>query len=280
MTIANHFQPYTRIYRLIAAVSRRLKFTYTIRNGLAKGMKRRGGLGFVPWIGGDTAETLFLKSLNLTGKVVYDVGAFEGILTMFFSRSATQVISYEPNPQSRSRLETNIRLNGITKVRVRPVALSDARGHNRLVFDPLMPGAATSADLVAGQIKHRSQKFVELDVLVMRLDDDVIESSLAPPDLIKIDVEGLEQSVLRGAERTLTEHRPALYIELHGADDRDKRATARGVVDLLWGWGYRNIFDVENATNVRPETVAQPHHIFCLHPANQVFDPGILGSTN
>jgi FkbM family methyltransferase len=268
------------MFRWIAAISRRLNFTYTIGNGLAKGMKRRGGLGFLPWIGGDTAETLFLKSLNLTGKVVYDVGAFEGILTMFFSRTASQVISYEPNPQSRERLQTNIRLNRITKVQVRPVALSDAPGRNKLVFDPLMPGAATSADLVAGQIKHGSQNFIELDVLVMRLDDDVIESSLAPPDLIKIDVEGLEQSVLRGAQRTLTEHRPALYIELHGADDSDKRAIARGVVDLLWGWGYRDIFDVENAIGVRPETVQRPSHIFCLHPANHVFNPGILRSTN
>jgi FkbM family methyltransferase len=280
MTSVNHFQHYTWRHRLIAAISLHLHFTYTMRHGLAKGMKRRGGLGFVPWIGRDTVETLFLKSLNLTGKVVYDVGAFEGILTMFFSRSARQVISYEPNPQSRRRLETNIRLNGMTKVRVRPIALSDAPGHDKLVFDQLMPGAATSAKLVVEQLKHSSQKVIEVDVLVMRLDDDVIESSLAPPDLIKIDVEGLEQSVLRGAERTLTEHQPALYIELHGAEDPDKRANARGVVDLLWGWGYREIFDVENAISVRPETVERPSHIFCLHPANHVLDPGILRSTN
>jgi len=65
---------------LVAFVSQRLfgNYTYTIRHGLASGMRRKGGLGFLPVNSGETAETEFLRKLPLAGKVVYDVGAFEG----------------------------------------------------------------------------------------------------------------------------------------------------------------------------------------------------------
>jgi len=60
---------------LVAFVSQRLfgNYTYTIRHGLASGMRRKGGLGFLPVNSGETAETEFLRKLPLAGKVVYDV---------------------------------------------------------------------------------------------------------------------------------------------------------------------------------------------------------------
>ena len=115
-------------HRLVAGISQRVNFTYTIRHGLAAGMRRRGGLGFVPWGPAETAETRFLRALNLDSKVVYDIGAFEGLLTMFFSRRARSVIAWEPNPGSRRGLLTNLRLNGLSNVLVRDVGLADAPG--------------------------------------------------------------------------------------------------------------------------------------------------------
>src|SRR5580704_10090805 len=89
---------FTWKHRMIAAVSLRTNFTYTVRHGLAAGMKRRGGLWFLPFGGAETEEERFLRQLDLSGKVVYDIGAFEGILSMFFSRRAKQVVAYEPTP--------------------------------------------------------------------------------------------------------------------------------------------------------------------------------------
>lgn len=66
--------------------------TYTARRGLVKGMIRKGGLGFIPeFIGGDAGnqgENQFLEQLSLDGLVVYDIGAFQGLLTLFFSSRA------------------------------------------------------------------------------------------------------------------------------------------------------------------------------------------------
>jgi hypothetical protein len=59
-----------------------------VRHGLLKNMKRKGGLGWVPAVfspGIVTAELEFWSHLYLNGLTVYDVGAFQGLLTLFFA---------------------------------------------------------------------------------------------------------------------------------------------------------------------------------------------------
>jgi FkbM family methyltransferase len=251
-------------HRLVAFVSQRVNFTYSIRHGLAAGMRRRGGLGFIPWGPADTAETRFLRALDLGGKVVYDIGAFEGLLTMFFSRRARYVIAWEPNPASRSRLLTNLRLNMVSNVLVRDVGLADAAGETTLVYDPLMPGAASAAGAVASQIRDSAPSIAEVGIRVTTLDDEVCTHALPPPDFVKIDVEGMELAVILGARRTISARRPQIYIELHGADLDDKRRNALAVVSLLWTWGYRDLTHVETGEALTPETTDRPGHLFAL----------------
>jgi FkbM family methyltransferase len=254
---------FTWRHRAIATVSRHVNFTYTIRHGLAAGMRRRGGLGFIPWEAVETAETRFLRGLDLSGRVVYDIGAFEGLLSMFFSRTAKQVVAWEPNPVSRQRLQTNLRLNGITNVSVRDVGLSESSGQTTLVYDPLMPGAASGAGTVATQIRDHAPDLTEIGIRTVRLDDDVRENGLPAPEVVKIDVEGMELQVINGAEQILSAYRPALYIELHGAEDADKRRNAHEVASALSRLGYRDILDVETGEKVTAATIGRPSHIFC-----------------
>jgi FkbM family methyltransferase len=249
-------------HRIIAAVSQHVNFTYTIRHGLAAGMRRRGGLGFVPWGPAETGETRFLRTLDLRGRVVYDIGAFQGVLTMFFSRSARQVIAWEPNPESRRCLLTNLRLNRLSNVVVREVGLAEAAGETMLVYDPLMPGAASAGGAVARQIREGAPSLAEVGMRVATLDDEVARHALPVPDFIKIDVEGMELSVLLGARQTLDAHHPQIYIELHGAEAEDKRRNARDVVSLLWSWGYRDLVHVETGKALTPDTTDRPGHLF------------------
>jgi len=54
--------------------------------------------------------------------------------------------------------------------------------------------------------------------------DDLVEAgSIAPPDVIKMDIEGSEHLALRGAARTLRAHQPHLFLEYHSRDDTDNR---------------------------------------------------------
>ena len=126
------FRHYTLKHRLIAWISRYLFDTtiYTVRHGLLKGLKRKGGLGWVPAMlspGIATPEQEFWSGLNLSGMTVYDVGAFHGLLTLFFATRASRVVCFEPNTQNHQRMTENLELNGIQNVEVRKVGGLKAR---------------------------------------------------------------------------------------------------------------------------------------------------------
>src|SRR5271165_6722696 len=119
-----HFQHYTLKHHVVSWVSRQFfdQYTYTVRHGLLSGLKRKGGLGWVPEIFSksiETREVAFWRSLPLAGLTDYDVGSFEGLLALHFASHAKQVICYEPNSRNHRRLLDNIELNGFSNVMVR-----------------------------------------------------------------------------------------------------------------------------------------------------------------
>jgi FkbM family methyltransferase len=243
---------YSLKHKIISWVSKNLfdNVTYTVRNGLNKGLKRRGGLGWMP-MENPTPELDFWQALDLSGQVVYDVGAFHGLLTIFFARRARKVVAFEPNSRNRRRLAENVRLNGFQNVTVRPYGLSSKTETAQMSFDALAPGTASLDQGLAWGGEHET---IEL----RRLDD---EQGLEAPDLIKVDVEGFELEVLKGASKTLERH-PALFLEMHGADLEDKRRRVRAIVEFLVAAGYRNILHVESQTAITPQNAdeaAQGH---------------------
>lgn len=252
--------------RLIAFVSTRLcsNITYTVRNGLATGMRRRGGLGFLPLPISETAETRFLASLDFAEKTVYDVGAFEGVMTLFFARKAREVITYEPNPKNYRRCVDNVKLNNLENVRVFNRGLSSEAGHLELTYDPLMPGAGSGNHEVSRQIAASVASATRVQIEVASLDAEIETLKLPPPDFIKIDIEGMELRALRGMSHTLTVHGPELFIELHGAELSDKISNTVAVIELLERLDYR-IYGVENRTLLDSTTVGPhpPNHLYC-----------------
>jgi FkbM family methyltransferase len=218
---------------------------YTVRNGLNKGLRRRGGLGWLPIESNDSPEHRFWAGLDLNGKVVYDIGAFHGLLTLFFARQASQVVAWEPNSRNRKRLNENILLNSFSNVIVRAYGLSSKAMRADMSFDPLAPGTASIDNKLAAGAVHETIELRTLDE----------ESGLKPPDLIKVDVEGFELAVLQGGARTLA-RKPDLFLEMHGADPDDKLSRVKAIVDHLWALGYRNILHVESDTPITPQNAA------------------------
>ena len=68
-----------------------------------------------------------------------------------------------------------------------------------------------------------------VEVPVVALDDLRPLLDLPPPDFVKVDVEGFEDEVLRGARRTVEAHRPTLMVEVHGLTPEDKATKAEAV---------------------------------------------------
>jgi FkbM family methyltransferase len=264
------FQHYTLKHRLIAWISMHLfdTTTYTVRHGLLKGMKRKGGLGWIPSMFSNgilTAEEQFWSSLDLRGMTVYDIGAFHGLLTLFFASQAKTVISFEPNSQNRRRLTDNMTLNGIQNVTVRNVGVGSSRETRKMVVSPLMPGGASVDGKAEENLMRAGVGTTAEEVRIVTLDCEIPEANLPVPDFIKIDTEGWEIEVLCGARHTLESHRPTLFLEMHGETLREKKRKVAEIVAFLWDLNYRTILHVETSTAITKEntTVAMEGHLYC-----------------
>ena len=264
------FRHYTVKHRLIAWTSMHVfdTATYTVRHGLLKGMKRKGGLGWVPAVfssGTMTAEQKFWSGLNLRDMTVYDVGAFQGLLTLFFASRAKAVICFEPNTQNHKRLTENLRLNGIKNVEVRKVGVGSRPETRRMVGSPLMPGGASVDGKAAEAFLRAGVRTVGEEISIVTLDDEIRQARLPAPDFIKIDIEGWEIEALRGARNTLALHKPTLFLEMHGETIREKKRKVTEIVAFLWEINYRRIRHIESGTTITPEntSVAMEGHLYC-----------------
>jgi FkbM family methyltransferase len=264
------FRHYTLKHRLIAWISLRLfdTTTYKVRHGLLKGMKRKGGLGWIPAIfspGIMTAEQQFWSDLNLSGMTVYDVGAFHGLLTLLFASRARAVVCFEPNTQNYNRLKENLTLNGIKNVEVRKVGVGSRAGSCRMVGSPLMPGGASVDGKTIEELLRAGVGTVVEEIPIVTLDEEIPRASLPAPDFIKIDIEGWELEALRGARNTLEMHKPTLFLEMHGETIREKRRKVAEIVAFLWEINYRRIRHIESGATITPENSpsAMEGHLHC-----------------
>src|SRR4029077_16941335 len=129
-------------------------------------------------------------------------GYYSLVLAHSLRRNCT-VYAFEPNPPTYEFLCKNISLNSIQNViHAQRLGLSDCDGEASLAEPSGNSGAAT---LVAGQ-----------GIQVTTLDAFVSKNNLPRVDFIKIDVEGMERSVLRGARRVIrNQPAPMILIEVH-----------------------------------------------------------------
>ena len=185
-------------------------------------------------------EEEFLSSISLEGKIVCDIGAYIGKYTVGFARRSKHVYVFEPMKKSFELLNSTLSLNGCFNVTAYNFGLGE-RNENVTLFYPMKnAGCATVNTAIAEKYKD-----AKTEITVLRRFDDL---NIAP-DFFKIDVEGAELSVLRGAEKYLREKRPELYIELHGNGPADKFRNIYAVVNFLKNIGY-HLYAVEKQTGI------------------------------
>jgi FkbM family methyltransferase len=212
-----------------------------------------------------TAEQQFWFGLNLSGMTVYDVGAFHGLLTMFFASRAKKVVCFEPNTQNHKRLSENLTLNGLKNVEVRKVGIGSRHETRRMAGSPIMPGGASVDGKTVEELLRTGPRTVVEEISIVTLDEEIPRSGLPKPDFIKIDIEGWEMEALRGARNTLDTCRPMLFLEMHGETVREKKRKVAEIVAFLWEINYRHIHHIETGTTITPEnaSVAMEGHLYC-----------------
>jgi FkbM family methyltransferase len=240
-------------------------YVYKVRHGLAKGLKRRGGFGFLHKSSLNKEES-FLMGLDLSGQIVYDIGGWEGIITIFLARAVGEggrVITFEPNPECQARILNNVRLNQFQNVQVQKVGLGRQADKGTLVYSSQSMGVGSlQEDIKAHLLAEKGATAIQVDIDT--LDHQISSYHLPEPDFIKIDVEGLELDVLLGMINTITRCKPRLFIEIHGADVPKKIENARNLVSYLSQYGY-SILHVESGEQIVPANaqIAKEGHLYC-----------------
>jgi FkbM family methyltransferase len=144
-----------------------------------------------------------MAKLNPSGGVFVDVGANTGQHSMFMSRYAKALHSFEPFPPVLVRFRRMLEINKITNVIVHPVGLGSEAA--RLPFDD----RELSFSLGAG---NKARPTLELEIVPG--DVALRRAGVDHVDLIKMDIEGYENQALRGLGNTLRRDRPVVVFEL------------------------------------------------------------------
>jgi FkbM family methyltransferase len=169
-----------------------------------------------------------LRRTIAPGACIYDVGANVGFFSAFAARLAGpggHVVAFEPVAAVAAIAhETAQRSDLADRIDVRAQAVGADEGSVRMHV--VARGGVWSH--VADRHPH-PETVATIDVPQTTL-DAVVAAGERPPDVIKLDVEGAEVAVLRGAAHVLAAHRPAIVCELHG--------TNAEVADLLEDAGY------------------------------------------
>jgi FkbM family methyltransferase len=154
----------------------------------------------------DPVTTGIIRRYVKPGDVCADIGANVGALSLAMAQQAGPtgtVYAFEPGPMLYERLQTNIRLNHVRCIVPIQQGLSDRRGVLHWAEDMNNRG---NADLLGTS---------GIPVSVLTLDEFCQERGVTRLDFIKVDVEGMELEVLKGASSVLSTIRPVLYFETH-----------------------------------------------------------------
>jgi FkbM family methyltransferase len=185
----------------------------------------------------EAAEQRFVKRYLQQGMTVLDIGAHHGFYSVLASKCVGpcgRVLAFEPSSRERRRLMLNLWLNRAANVSVEKVALGVESGEAEFFrVDSGESGCNSLRRPVVDGAMHTMRVRVE------RLDDVLQQQKIQCADFVKLDVEGAELTVLRGAERFLAARpRPVLLVEISDLRTAPWGYPARQIVQFLRHQGF------------------------------------------
>jgi FkbM family methyltransferase len=180
----------------------------------------------------------FIRPYINAGASVIDVGAHIGSFTIPMCEwvgSLGHVFAFEPLPELFECLRCNVIKSGYKNAWLYEKALGDQNGKVPFLRNRENYGACS---MVGNVIGHSEPKFETIEVQCERLDQI---QYLPRVHFIKIDVEGAELDVLRGAQELITTDRPVLFIETNQYAFQNRRIALADLLAQLSELGYSRI---------------------------------------
>jgi FkbM family methyltransferase len=238
-------QPYIALRRrppqLFDHLAGSIGYLVRVNATLGNGMKMRvvwndtGGCGHEIWRSGwyEPPTVKVISDLLRPGMTFFDVGANMGQYTLLASGLNCKVHSFEPAPAMFQFLSENVEPVK-ERVQINQFALSDSEEPVTLhMAKPHNVGATSFRD----QYCASGETF---EVACTTIDRYVNEKGIDRVDVMKIDVEGAEKAVLRGAEKLLSSgQRPAIVIEYEESAQNRFGSSCAQITSFLTAHGYR-----------------------------------------
>lgn len=187
----------------------------------------------------DLPTQLFMWAAVRPGETFVDVGGNIGMITLLAARlvgPGGAVHTFEPNPDCGDRIRASLDDNGIRHVTLHRFGVADQPGEFTLSVITEHSGMGTLAPV---EEEHRALVSRTHTVQVRRA-DDLLPADVRGPVTMKMDIEGFEVRALRGMERLLERHRPAIVTEVSEHHLRRAGTSSQELFDLLHGKGYRS----------------------------------------
>ena len=215
-------------------------FSYPILKGPLKGMKIiHGSLGG-PSGGASVYFDLiekkqtseFIKQTK-KGDIVFDIGANVGYYTILASKIVGEngkIFSFEPVVRNLSYLYRHIKLNGLNNVVILPLACAEESTLKKFSFGRTIAEGHLLENNSQNSFDFLSYTYVH----TIKIDDFCNYSGIAP-DVLKIDVEGAELHVLKGAQQILHKSRPKIFLSIHS------EMLEKECIEFLKNMGYHTV---------------------------------------
>jgi FkbM family methyltransferase len=203
----------------LQAASRRFRNRdVMMQSGVGRGLKFNTAESIAGYAVGISEPDLqaAMQLLTHEGMVVYDIGANVGFFSILLARlvgPTGHVYAFEPVPANARQILYNARLNGFSNIHVDVAAVGGSEGRSAFrVTDFSTTGKLESVGAVGVQTDEIAASIRQLDAIVLK-------RGTPAPALIKIDTEGAEAEILKGATEVLKCARPVLLIELHNTHE-------------------------------------------------------------
>lgn len=183
------------------------------------------------------------------GMLLFDIGASYGIFSLVAADVGGKAIAVEPSLIAVKMLSTQMRLNGLgDSIEVIAAAAGEREGSIRMLSSGVFSNGYFRFEKGRNKIETSSVNVITVDML---------DAQFGTPSHLKIDVEGYEGAVLRGARKLLNESSPLIFLELHNEMVAATGGDPSFCLDELHRLGY-SIFAIHGGPISKREALSVP----------------------
>ena len=203
-------------------------------------------------------EARILRLALSPGDTFFDIGANHGAFSLLAAKLVGpqgSVVAFEPQPELADFIQRSFAINGFSHARVRQVALSDQEGAATL-FIPLHAARAGVYKDFSASGRHE-----RVLVPLITLDQQIHQLNAPGKLFIKLDAEGSELAVLRGAAETLRTRRPEILLELNPESATAAGYTIPDLIGELKSLGYTQFAEMQHYPYSTPLSYLTTHRM-------------------